>query len=85
MLGIEERASSLSFFCNIRALSKIFLNNSVDNKKEKKQSIFETVRQVDENEKRKLEEKKAAADRRCLQVLYFLQQAVEPDFYMENI
>ena len=31
------------------------------------------------------EEKKAAADRRCLQVLYFLQQAVEPDFYMENI
>ena len=27
------------------------------------------------------EEKKAAADRRCLQVLYFLQQqAVEPDF-----
>jgi len=58
----------------------------MDNKKEKKQSIFETVRQVDENEKRKLEEKKAAADRRCLQVLYFLQQqAVEPDFYMENI
>lgn len=33
----------------------------MDNKKEKKQSIFETVRQVDENEKRKLEEKKAAA------------------------
>ena len=31
------------------------------------------------------EEKKAAADRRYLQVLYFLQQAVEPDFYMENI
>ena len=31
------------------------------------------------------EEKKAAADRRCLQFLYFLQQAVEPDFYMENI
>lgn len=30
----------------------------MDNKKEKKQSIFETVRQVDENEKRKLEEKK---------------------------
>ena len=31
------------------------------------------------------EEKKAAADRRCLQVLYFLQQqAVEPDFYMET-
>ena len=57
----------------------------MDNKKEKKQSIFETVRQVDENEKRKLEEKKAAADRRCLQVLYFLQPAVEPEFYMENI
>ena len=33
----------------------------MDNKKEKKQSIFETVRQVDENEKRKIEEKKAAA------------------------
>ena len=33
----------------------------MDNKKEKKQSIFETVRQVDENEKRKLDEKKAAA------------------------
>lgn len=30
----------------------------MDNKKEKKQSIFETVRQVDENEKQKARRKK---------------------------